>query len=52
MMSNSSVIPGRREAPSPEPMNTRQPVKLRTATRSYPERCSWVPGSLLRNAPE
>jgi hippurate hydrolase len=48
---NHAVIPGRANGPSPEPMNT-TPFQLAFLRFVDAMSWSWVPGSLLRNAPE
>jgi hypothetical protein len=47
------VIPGLAEGESPEPMNTELGGKTAVAPEGVlSEACSWVPGSMLRVAPE
>ncbi|MBV9863550.1 MAG: error-prone DNA polymerase [Alphaproteobacteria bacterium] len=51
LFANPSVIPGRREAASPEPKNTKGEGPDVGDAASPERRCSWVPGSRSVTAP-
>jgi hypothetical protein len=49
----SAVIPGRGQTPArPEPMDTGLGPRVQASVNRLRGPCVWVPGSLLRSAPE